>query len=353
MSESIQVTSSAGSAAPKTKLSSIESGQSQASSDDTEGFTAVFTSYVETEPDATKQKLSDEINALLNQLMPEEMLSDGNTLPEEGKAAIWQALLLMQPAESISSQSTSALQFKELGNTSSQSKPVMNMNLLSQDYFQTLAQQNKDGANSILQGLPVNTISTQLSAAHFNPATNEALILNLNDQLIPVNAVNTSNTGALAAVGLGTATQAAITQTQSAPLNMGQHSWEANLGARLQMLVGQNVQTAEIRLDPPELGSLDIKIKVSNDIASVNITSPNAQVREALETTIPKLREMFEESGLSLGDVNVRQESFAQQHNSDNESGELTSNNSNTDQDDESMSESRAIITNSLLDIYA
>ena len=62
---------------------------------------------------------------------------------------------------------------------------------------------------------------------------------------------------------------------------------------------------------------------------------------------------MFEESGLSLGDVNVRQESFAQQHNSDNESGELTSNNSNTDQDDESMSESRAIITNSLLDIYA
>lgn len=119
------------------------------------------------------------------------------------------------------------------------------------------------------------------------------------------------------------------------------------------MMVGQNVQSAEIRLDPPELGALDIKIKVTNDVASVNITSPHTQVREALETAVPRLREMFEESGLSLGDVNVRQESFAQQQNSsDEESGSL-GHNTELEIGDEPTILTREIVSHNLLDIYA
>jgi len=157
----------------------------------------------------------------------------------------------------------------------------------------------------------------------------------------------------MAAIGLGTATQAANTQTQMAPLNLGQNAWETNLGARLQMMVGQNIQTAEIRLDPPELGALDIKIKISNDVASVNITSPHSHVREALETAVPRLREMFADSGLSLGDVNVRQESFAQRDNLPGEQQDAFSTSNDPDFTDEPAIITRNIVSDSLLDTYA
>ncbi|GMR16844.1 MAG: hypothetical protein BMS9Abin31_1231 [Gammaproteobacteria bacterium] len=175
----------------------------------------------------------------------------------------------------------------------------------------------------------------------------------MNEQLVPRQGINSNLSQSLAAVGLGTATQAAATQTQMAPLNLSQNAWESNLGSRLQMMLGQNVQSAEIRLDPPELGALDIKIKVTNDVASVNITSPHAQVREALETAIPRLREMFEQSGLSLGDVNVRQESFAQQQNSSDEESGSFGNSTDLDVGDEPIIITRKIVSDSLLDIYA
>ena len=191
----------------------------------------------------------------------------------------------------------------------------------------------------------------QLAAAQFNPQTNEGILFNMTEQISPMQGVTSTLTQSLAAVGLGTATQAAATQTQMAPLSLGQNAWESNLGSRLQMMVGQNIQTAEIRLDPPELGALEVKIKVSNDVASVSITAANASVREALETAVPKLREMFAESGVSLGDVNVRQESFTQQQNEEGRGGFAQGD--ETDLGDESTTVTRKIVSDSLLDIYA
>ena len=226
--------------------------------------------------------------------------------------------------------------------------------MLNQDYFNNLGMQTKEANTLIPAGLAANNISAQLSAAHFTPENRESILLNMNEQLVPVQATNSNVSQGLAAVGLGTATQAASTQTQMAPLNLGQNAWEANLGSRLQMMVGQNVQTAEIRLDPPELGAIDVKIKVTNDVASVNISSPHTQVREALETAIPRLREMFAESGVSLGDVNVGQESFAQQQNSTSEEeGNSTLNVADSDFGDEPVSVTRKIVSDSLLDTYA
>jgi len=89
--------------------------------------------------------------------------------------------------------------------------------------------------------------------------------------------------------------------------------WSHALGERMQWMVGQQLQQAEIRLDPPELGSLDVKVTVNKEHATVHFVTHNPQVRDALEAATPRLREMFAESGLNLGDVNVSQESFHQQ----------------------------------------
>ncbi len=89
--------------------------------------------------------------------------------------------------------------------------------------------------------------------------------------------------------------------------------WSQALGERLHWMVSQQLQSAEIRLDPPELGSLDVKVVVNKDHATVHFVTHNPQVRDALETATPRLREMFADAGLNLGDVNVSQESFQQQ----------------------------------------
>ena len=352
MSESIQITPSASAGAQQSKLSSLDSANNPDSKDDSAGFTAVFASYVESEPDATEQQMDQNLAELLNELLPQEELVDGNLLPEQDQAAMWQALMLIQPAQNAVSNSTaSSMQsFSLLDNPR---KPMLNSQMLNQDYFQNAGMQNKEFGNALPQGLATNNISAQLAAAHFMPEKNESILLNMNEQLIPVQSTNSALTQSLAAVGLGTATQSAATQTQMAQLNLGQNAWETNLGSRLQMMVGQNVQTAEIRLDPPELGVLDIKIKITNDVASVNITSPHSQVREALETAVPRLKEMFAESGLSLGDVNVGQESFAQQQNSAEEEGRSIGQTANSDFGDEPITVTRKIVSDSLLDTYA
>lgn len=353
MSESLQVMPSAKAGAPQAKASSIDSATNTTTDSDAAGFTAVFASYVEPETSAAEQNVDENLTELLAALLPQDGLESGNTLPQADQAAIWQAFMQMQPTENGSAMVGMAAQAQDMDALAGQRKPALNPHFLTQDYFNTFAKQSVDSGLVMQQGMPVQNISNQLAAAHFNPLTNEALLLDTNEQFVPVQAGNSSSISALASVGLGTATQAAATQTQMAPLNLGQNAWENNLGSRLQMMVGQNIQSAEIRLDPPELGALDIKIKVTNDVATVNITSAHAQVKEALESAIPRLREMFAESGVALGDVNVQQESFAQQENSAEEMGENPRFASNSEEDEQAVTVSHKVNSNNLLDIYA
>jgi len=88
-----------------------------------------------------------------------------------------------------------------------------------------------------------------------------------------------------------------------------QPGWDRAFGNGIRWLVNQKVQVAEIRLSPPNLGPIEVRLKVEGDRTHVNIVAPHATTREAVEAALPRLREMFAESGLNLGDVNVRQDS--------------------------------------------
>jgi flagellar hook-length control protein FliK len=70
-------------------------------------------------------------------------------------------------------------------------------------------------------------------------------------------------------------------------------------------MVNQNVQQAEIKLTPPNLGPLEIKISMQNDQTNVTFIAAQAPTREALESSIPRLREMFGEINLNLANVDV------------------------------------------------
>jgi len=356
MSESIQIaTAAAVAASPQSGSAAGGQAAATASVDKPSGFNAMFESYVAAEPATTEQQMNQGMSGLFNTELPQELIAAGNPLPQVDTAASWQAFMQIQPDEMALS-ATASLKSDTL--LEQQGKPLQastaNSSLLNQQLSQDLSMQNKGAA--IPSGVPAvtNVASPQLNTAQFNPESAEALAINM-DEIAPLPQLPTSTTHqSLAAVGFGTAVQAATSQAQAAPLNLGQNAWESNLGSRLQMLVGQNVQAAEIRLDPPELGTLDIKIKVTNDVATVNITSQHTHVREALEAAVPKLREMFEESGLSLGDVNVQQESFKQQEQlAERDVFDVFEDAEDTLFDEKDGVTSNKIVSDSLLDIYA
>ncbi len=88
-------------------------------------------------------------------------------------------------------------------------------------------------------------------------------------------------------------------------ISFGKPQWNTMVAERAAMMAAQNISTADLQLDPPELGPLQVRVQVNNDQVSVHFTSAHANVREALDQTATRLRELCEQQGMNLLDVNV------------------------------------------------
>ncbi|MFT4854439.1 MAG: flagellar hook-length control protein FliK [Candidatus Azotimanducaceae bacterium] len=97
------------------------------------------------------------------------------------------------------------------------------------------------------------------------------------------------------------------------PTRLGEPGWQEGLSGRVSMMVNQRIGVATIRMNPPELGPIEVKVNLNNDQASVQFVSQAVQVRDALEQSIPRLREMLEESGFTLVDSQVSDQPQQQQ----------------------------------------
>ena len=95
------------------------------------------------------------------------------------------------------------------------------------------------------------------------------------------------------------------------PVPMQQNGWSEAVVDRVMWMSSQNLKSAEIQLDPQDLGRLDVKISLNQDQTQIAFASPHAAVREALEGQMNRLRDMFTQQGLNLGDVNVSDQSLA------------------------------------------
>jgi flagellar hook-length control protein FliK len=116
--------------------------------------------------------------------------------------------------------------------------------------------------------------------------------------------------GALSAPMTSTATLPTQTQTDAVSTRVGERGWDQGLGDKLVWMTSQKRQVAELSLNPPELGPLKITIRLDQNQASAQFVSAHASVREAIESAMPKLREMLAESGITLGNASVGTEGF-------------------------------------------
>lgn len=101
-------------------------------------------------------------------------------------------------------------------------------------------------------------------------------------------------------------------------LHLGQKvastDWGDKFNQQIIWLGQQKLKTAIIKLNPQELGPVEVNIKLIKDVTTVNITTHSTQVRDLIEQTLPRLREMMSEQGVNLSQVNV--ESSNKQHHS-------------------------------------
>lgn len=94
---------------------------------------------------------------------------------------------------------------------------------------------------------------------------------------------------------------------------VGQGEWTQQFNDEVLWLGSQQIKAAAIKVTPAELGPVEVNIKVVNDVATIQFNSHSGQVRELIEQAVPRLREMMQDQGIQLADVDVRDNSEEQQ----------------------------------------
>lgn len=92
-----------------------------------------------------------------------------------------------------------------------------------------------------------------------------------------------------------------------------QPQWGDELGNRIVWMAKQDITAADIKINPPHLGPLEVKISMAQDQISVAFSSHHAVVRDALDAALPRLRDMFADSGLQLSNATVSHRSPSDQ----------------------------------------
>lgn len=99
----------------------------------------------------------------------------------------------------------------------------------------------------------------------------------------------------------------------SVPTPIHDQRWSGDFANKIVWLASNNKQSAELTLNPPHMGSIEISLNMDRDKATATFFSANPEVRDTIEAALPRLREMFAGAGVELGQANVSSESFRQQ----------------------------------------
>lgn len=142
---------------------------------------------------------------------------------------------------------------------------------------------------------------------------------NLNDEAVSYNPESVKDP-AMAAMQSKMDSQFAKVETlHPVQTPVGKAGWSEAVYKQVMWMSSQQMSRASIALDPPELGPLHVQISTHQDQTSVVFTSAHSSVRDALDQNIARLREMMENQGLDLVDVNVADQGSSGSDRSDND----------------------------------
>ena len=126
-------------------------------------------------------------------------------------------------------------------------------------------------------------------------------------------------------VQTGVAATQAVGATDKLTPQVGSPGWDQALGQKVVWMVAGGQQSASLTLNPPDLGPMQVVLNVTNSHATATFTAAQPEVRQALESAMPKLREMLGDAGISLGQTSVNAGNAQQQQNFAGQSSQKSS----------------------------
>ncbi|CAG18500.1 flagellar hook-length control protein FliK [Photobacterium profundum] len=157
--------------------------------------------------------------------------------------------------------------------------------------------------------------STLLSTSSASP-----LAMNVANNINTSHALNGQSPSQLVAAS------SSVSQQLQASVDITKPEWGRDLveqlRSRLQLSKSDQIQHAHIRLDPPELGRLDVSLRMDGDKVSVHFTAAHPQLREALAANADRLRFDFDGSQMQLTDVSVSSGMYQQSQQQSGQSDE-------------------------------
>lgn len=144
----------------------------------------------------------------------------------------------------------------------------------------------------------------------------------------------------------------AVTTAVNLPL---QHPrWGTAVSEKVVWMMNAQIKEAAIKLNPASLGSIEIKLSLIDDQANVTFNVLTSQAKEALESALPRLREMLAEQGIALNDTSVSDQSEHQDDKSQSLLADLPhqQDDSSAHHDDAGLQSVMTVNTQTGVDIY-
>lgn len=118
------------------------------------------------------------------------------------------------------------------------------------------------------------------------------------------NEISAWQTSAIGSTTAAPAT-ASVSPIQADALMPQQNDFVDKLATQMQWMGQQKIQRAELELHPAELGRLDITLELEGQSLRAEFGSSHAEVRAAIESQLPRLRDLLAAQGFQLGDAQV------------------------------------------------
>lgn len=163
--------------------------------------------------------------------------------------------------------------------------------------------------NAITQGFTqvLSQIDTQVVAAESQASTNAGLPndkTERNHEKAQVVDVTAAGVGESALVSQISSSQSLQAVSDPVPLQSLSHRVEQMVMHRLDN-PGSNHDSVVLRLDPPELGRVNVHVSVANDIVSIRLVASDEGAKQVIERQLSDLQQSLSDQGVALNSCQV------------------------------------------------
>ena len=106
---------------------------------------------------------------------------------------------------------------------------------------------------------------------------------------------------------LGLARTETVNAMEAPSANLHGGHFDEDIGDAVRWMADQKIGHAHIKVTPNDLGTVEIRLRLDGDRVHADFSSAQAEVRQALENSLPRLRDMLGQHGFQLAHADVGQ----------------------------------------------